>query len=78
MAEALGRGGAEGSPPAKRKQKAAATAVGPIRPLSWAIDNGRIVYLGGKSLAALDLKTGEDLWTVPGRHDRAANARRRR
>jgi outer membrane protein assembly factor BamB len=60
----LGRGGAEASPPAKRKQKAADAAGGAIRPLCWAIDNGRIVYLGGRNLVALDLKTGENLWTT--------------
>jgi len=38
--------------------------IGQIRPLSWAINNGRIVYLSGKRLAALRLKTGESLWTA--------------
>ena len=37
---------------------------GAIRPLSWAIDRGRIVYLAGKNLVALDLKTGDRLWRV--------------
>ena len=35
-----------------------------IRPLSLAIDNGRIIYLSGKNLVALDLKDGRDLWKV--------------
>ncbi len=36
----------------------------PIRPLSLAIDNGRIIYLSGKNLVSLDLKDGRQLWTV--------------
>ncbi|MBM4025946.1 MAG: methyltransferase domain-containing protein, partial [Planctomycetes bacterium] len=54
-----------GSPAAKRKQKAADTSGGAIRPLSWAIDHARIVYLSGRTLAALRLNTGENLWTAP-------------
>ncbi len=38
--------------------------IGVIRPLAWAICNGRIVYLSGKNLTARDLKTGRQLWTV--------------
>jgi len=38
--------------------------IGQIRPLSLAIDKGRIVYLSGKDLAALDLKDGSELWKV--------------
>jgi outer membrane protein assembly factor BamB len=38
--------------------------VGKIRPLSLAIDNGRIVFLSGKELIALDLKDGKELWKV--------------
>ena len=37
---------------------------GPIRPLALAIDNGRVVFLAGKSLVALDLKKGDELWRV--------------
>jgi len=37
---------------------------GRMRALSWAIQNGRVIYLGGKQLAALDLKTGDSLWSV--------------
>jgi len=39
--------------------------VGQIRPLSWAIDKGRVVCLSGKTLTALNLKDGEQLWSVP-------------
>jgi outer membrane protein assembly factor BamB len=35
-----------------------------IRPLALAIDNGRIIYLSGKDLVALDLKDGRQLWKV--------------
>ncbi len=35
-----------------------------IRSLSWAIDRGRIVYLSGKNMAALNLKSGRTLWIV--------------
>ncbi|MHC4796423.1 MAG: outer membrane protein assembly factor BamB family protein, partial [Planctomycetota bacterium] len=38
--------------------------IGPIRSLALAIDQGRVVYMGGKDLAALDLKKGDNLWTV--------------
>jgi len=38
--------------------------IGQIRPLLLAIDNGRVVYLSGKDLVALDLKDGRDLWKV--------------
>jgi len=38
--------------------------IGQIRPLSLAIDKGRIVYQSGKDLAALDLKDGSELWKV--------------
>jgi outer membrane protein assembly factor BamB len=38
--------------------------IGQIRPLSLAIDNGRIVYLSGRDLVALDLKDGSELWKV--------------
>ena len=38
--------------------------VGQVRPLLLAIDNGRVVYLSGKDLVALDLKDGRDLWKV--------------
>jgi outer membrane protein assembly factor BamB len=38
--------------------------VGQIRPLAWAINNGRIVYVSGKRLATLGLQTGESLWTA--------------
>ena len=37
----------------------------PIRPLSLAIDNGRVIYLAGKNLTALDLKSGRQLWNAP-------------
>jgi len=37
---------------------------GPIRPLALAIDNGRVVYMAGKDLVALDLKDGRQLWSV--------------
>ncbi len=37
---------------------------GKIRPLSLAIDNGRVVFLSGKDLIALDLKDGSVLWNV--------------
>jgi hypothetical protein len=36
-----------------------------IRPLSWAIDKGRIVCLSGKRLLGFGLKTGGELWNVP-------------
>jgi len=39
--------------------------IGQIRPLSWAIDDGRIVCLSGKRLIALNLKDGGELWNVP-------------
>jgi len=35
-----------------------------IRPLSLAIDNGRIIYLSGKDLVALNLKNGRQIWKV--------------
>jgi outer membrane protein assembly factor BamB len=35
-----------------------------MRPLSWAIDNGRIVHLSGKALVARDLKNGRETWRV--------------
>jgi outer membrane protein assembly factor BamB len=35
-----------------------------IRPLALAIDNGRIIYLSGKDLVALNLKNGRQLWKV--------------
>jgi len=38
--------------------------IGQIRPLSLAIDKGRIVYLSGKDLVALDLNDGRELWKV--------------
>lgn len=38
--------------------------VGAIRPLDWAIDKGRVVYLAGKSLCGAELKSGKDLWKV--------------
>jgi outer membrane protein assembly factor BamB len=38
--------------------------IGKIRPLLLAIDNGRIVFLSGRDLVALDLKDGRDLWNV--------------
>jgi outer membrane protein assembly factor BamB len=38
--------------------------VNQIRTLALAIDNGRIVYLSGKDLVALDLKNGRKLWNV--------------
>jgi len=38
--------------------------IGPIRPLALAIDNGRVVCLGGKNLIALNLRDGRDLWMV--------------
>jgi len=37
---------------------------GQIQPLTLAIDNGRIVYLGSKELFALDLKDGHQLWKI--------------
>ena len=37
---------------------------GPIRSLSLAIDNGRVIYLTAKDLVALDLKNGRPLWKV--------------
>ena len=37
---------------------------GPIRPLALAIDNGRVIYLSGKKLAAVSLAEGELLWSV--------------
>ena len=39
----------------------------PIRPLTLAVDNGRVVFLAGKNLVALDLKTGRPLWQAPQR-----------
>jgi len=39
--------------------------IGQIRSLSWAINNGRIVYLDEKNLVALDLKSNRELWAVP-------------
>ena len=39
--------------------------VGQIRPLSWAIDKGRIVCLSGKHLLGFGLKNGDELWNVP-------------
>jgi len=38
--------------------------IGQIRPLTLAIDNGRIIYLSGKNLVARDLKDGHELWRV--------------
>jgi outer membrane protein assembly factor BamB len=38
--------------------------VGQIRPLSLAIEDGRIVFLSGKNLITLDLKDGRQLWEV--------------
>jgi outer membrane protein assembly factor BamB/SAM-dependent methyltransferase len=38
--------------------------VGAIRPLLWAINEGRIICLSGKNLVALDLKDGRRLWSV--------------
>ena len=38
--------------------------VGTIRPLCLAIDAGRVVFLSGKDLTALDLKDGSPLWKV--------------
>jgi SAM-dependent methyltransferase len=35
-----------------------------IRPLALAIDNGRIIYLSGKDLVALNLKDGHQIWKV--------------
>jgi outer membrane protein assembly factor BamB len=37
---------------------------GRIRPLSLAIDNGRIVHLSGKDMVSLGLKDGRELWRV--------------
>ncbi|MFH1264122.1 MAG: PQQ-binding-like beta-propeller repeat protein [Planctomycetota bacterium] len=37
---------------------------GLIRPLAVAIDNGRVIYLAGKNLVALDLKDGRPTWRV--------------
>ncbi len=62
--KAVGKTRVEGVPPSNQGQDARDTAAGQIRPLSWAIDNGRIVYLSSRNLAALELKTGKDLWTV--------------
>jgi len=60
----VGKTRVEGVPPSNRGQDARGTAVGQIRPLSWAIDSGRIVYMSGKGLAAIRLKTGENLWAI--------------
>ncbi len=38
--------------------------IGQIRPLSLAIDNGRIIYLSGKNLVARNLKNGRELWKI--------------
>jgi outer membrane protein assembly factor BamB/SAM-dependent methyltransferase len=38
--------------------------IGQIRPLSLAIEDGRIVFLSGRELIALDLKDGSELWKV--------------
>jgi len=38
--------------------------VEPIRSLSWAINNGRIVHLSGSNLVARELKTGRKTWTT--------------
>ncbi len=38
--------------------------IGQIRPLLLAIDKGRIVYLSGRDLVALDLMDGNNLWKV--------------
>ena len=61
----VGQTRGEGGASSKRGKKAGDTAAGPIRPLSWAIEGGRIVYMSGQRLAALRLKTGADLWAVP-------------
>lgn len=42
--------------------------IGKIRPLSLAIDNGRIVFLSSKNLIALNLKNGRQLWKVQPEH----------
>jgi len=42
--------------------------VGQIRPLSLAIDDGRIVYMTGKDLIARNLKDGRQLWKVKAGH----------
>ncbi|NOX54264.1 MAG: PQQ-binding-like beta-propeller repeat protein [Planctomycetes bacterium] len=41
------------------------TACGVIKPLLWAIDHGRVVYISGKQMAAVSLKDGQPLWKVP-------------
>ncbi len=38
--------------------------IGQIRPLALAIDNGRIIYLSGKDLVALNLADGRERWSV--------------
>jgi len=43
---------------------------GPIQPLTWVIDNGRVIYLSGKVLVALDLKDKRELWKVRTRFNR--------
>lgn len=38
--------------------------VRPIPQLNWAIDTGRVIYVSGKQLTALDLKTGNEIWSI--------------
>ena len=38
------------------------TACGTIRPLTLAIDGGRIVYCSGRELVAIQLRSGKELW----------------
>jgi len=42
--------------------------VGQIRPLLLAIEDGRIIFLSGRNLIALDLKDGHELWKVRPEH----------
>jgi len=43
---------------------------GPIQPLTWVIDGGRVIYLSGKELVALDLNDKDELWKVRTRFNR--------
>jgi outer membrane protein assembly factor BamB len=38
----------------------------PIGSLTWAVDQGRVVYQAGTTLTALDQRSGRTLWTVDG------------
>lgn len=62
------KGGAPGSISAIEGQSGTvlwrASAVG-VRALSLAVDGGRVIYMAGPKLVALDLKTGAEVWSEP-------------